>query len=182
MKKQIVFSSLVMVCLAAATHADKPNIVILFADDMGYSDIGCYGSEIRTPNLDALAANGLRFSQFYNTGRCCPSRASIMTGLYSHQAGVGHMTRDEQRPGYRGQLGFDTVTIPEVLRTAGYRTMMTGKWHLGWANNNSPDTRGFDRFYGTRGYIDSYFTTIRRTEVYLDDKRILDKWEGTIRY
>ena len=159
--------------LPAVSPAAKPNIVILFADDMGYSDIGCYGSEIRTPNLDALATNGLRFSQFYNTGRCCPSRAAIMTGLYSHQAGVGHMTRDEKRPGYRGQLGFDTVTIPEVLRTAGYRTMMTGKWHLGWDDNNNPNTRGFDRFYGTRGYIDSYFTTIRRTEVYLDDKMVI---------
>ncbi|MFT5131414.1 MAG: arylsulfatase A-like enzyme [Rhodothermales bacterium] len=170
----------VAVSLTAVALAGKPNIVILFADDMGYSDIGCYGSEIRTPNLDALAANGLRFSQFYNTGRCCPSRASIMTGLYSHQAGVGHMTRDEKRPGYRGQLGFDTVTIPEVLRTAGYRTMMSGKWHLGWADNNNPNTRGFDRFYGTRGYIDSYFTTIRRTEMYLDDKMVIPVTEKPV--
>jgi arylsulfatase len=180
--KASIYILLGLAMIAGRAYAAKPNIVILFADDMGYSDIGCYGSEIRTPNLDALAANGLRFSRFYNTGRCCPSRASIMTGVYSHQAGVGGMARDEKRPGYRGQLGFDTVTIPEVLRTAGYRTMMSGKWHLGWGDNNNPNTRGFDRFYGTRGYIDSYFSTIRRTEMYLDDKMVIPVTEKPVNH
>src|SRR5262245_12667472 len=82
--------------------ADKPNIVIILTDDMGYSDLGCYGGEIRTPNLDALAAGGLRFTQFYNTARCCPTRASLLTGLYPHQAGVGHMMEDKGKDGYTG--------------------------------------------------------------------------------
>src|SRR5210317_1031873 len=82
----------------------KPNIIVIMCDDMGYSDIGCYGSEIETPNLDKLAANGLRFTQFYNTARCCPTRASLLTGLYSHQAGIGHMTGDYGVPGYIGRL------------------------------------------------------------------------------
>jgi len=160
----------------------KPNIVILFADDMGYSDIGCYGSEIQTPNLDQLAANGLRLSHFYNTGRCCPSRASILTGLYPHQANIGHMAGDTGVKGYRDFLSFNSVTIAEVLKTAGYRTMMTGKWHLGWRDEGAPPARGFDRFYGTRGYIDSYYTVIRRTEMYLDNKMVLPITETPINH
>src|ERR1700742_1331982 len=78
----------------------RPNIIVIMVDDMGFSDLGCYGSEIPTPTLDKLAATGLRFTQFYNTGRCCPSRASILTGLYPHEAGVGHMTDDDGVPGY----------------------------------------------------------------------------------
>ena len=133
---------------AAAGSQDKPNIVIVMVDDMGFSDIGCYGSEIKTPHLDALAANGLRFTQFYNTGRCCPTRASLLTGLYSHQAGVGHMTGDYNKPGYLGHLADRCVTIAEVLKPAGYRTLMTGKWHVGAAPGQRPPDRGFDRFYG----------------------------------
>jgi arylsulfatase len=97
---------------------------------MGFSDLGCYGGEISTPNLDRLAANGLRFTQFYNAARCCPTRASLLTGLYPHQAGVGHMTADHARPGYRGELNQNCVTIAEALRPAGYRTYALGKWHL----------------------------------------------------
>ena len=133
---------------AGAPDAKKPNIVIVMVDDMGFSDIGCYGSEIATPHLDALAAGGLRFSQFYNTGRCCPTRASLLTGLYPHQAGVGHMTGNYNKPGYIGRLADRCVTIAEVLKTAGYRTMMTGKWHVGAAEGQRPPDRGFDRFYG----------------------------------
>ncbi|MCX6894954.1 MAG: sulfatase-like hydrolase/transferase [Verrucomicrobia bacterium] len=113
---------------AAAPAATKPNILIILVDDMGFSDLGCYGSEISTPNLDALAADGLRFTQFYNGARCCPTRASLLTGLYAHQTGVGHMVQDKGQPGYRGRLNDSCVTIAEVLRGAGYFTAMSGKW------------------------------------------------------
>ena len=171
-----------LLAVTSSFASSKPNIIILFADDLGYSDIGCYGSEIQTPNLDHLATNGLRFSHFYNTGRCCPSRASILTGLYPHQANIGHMAGDTGVEGYRDFLSFNAVTIPEVLKTAGYRTLMSGKWHLGWRDEGSPPARGFDRFYGTRGYIDSYYTVIRRTEIYLDDKMILPITEKPVNH
>ena len=125
------------------------------ADDMGYSDINCYGGEIDTPVLNSLAESGLRFTQFYNACRCCPTRASLMTGLYMHQAGIGHMMRDLGQPGYRGDLNKRCVTIAEVLRPAGYATYMTGKWHVTKETRpdgpkfNWPCQRGFDRFYGT---------------------------------
>src|SRR2546421_1915600 len=142
--------------VALAVEAKKPNIAVILVDDMGFSDIGCYGSEIPTPNLDKLAANGLRFTQFYNTGRCCPTRAALLTGLYSHQAGVGHMTNDRKQPGYMGDLNNQCVTIPEVLREAGYRTVMAGKWHVTKfvqptneaLKANWPLQRGFDHYFG----------------------------------
>src|SRR5688572_21382200 len=104
----------------------KPNIVVILADDLGYSDIGCYGGEIKTPNLDKLAKNGLRFTNFFNTARCCPSRAALLTGLYPHQAGVGHMTDNLKLPGYQGELNRHCATIAEVLRLFGYRNYMVG--------------------------------------------------------
>jgi arylsulfatase A-like enzyme len=133
--------------------APRPNIIVILADDLGYSDLGCYGAEIATPNLDQLAAKGIRFTQFYNAGRCCPSRASLLTGLHPHQAGVGCMidgyaktVRDQlNSPAYRDHLSTSSVTIAEVLRTAGYRTLMTGKWHLGYRPTEWPVRRGFDR-------------------------------------
>ncbi len=151
----------------------RPNVVVLFADDMGFSDVGCFGSEITTPNIDRLAAGGLRYSHFYNTGRCCPSRAAILTGLYPHQADIGHMLADLEVRGYRDRLSHQAVTIAEVLGLAGYHTIMTGKWHLGWRDEGSPTARGFQHFYGTRGYVDSYFTIVPRTEVYLNDRMVL---------
>lgn len=125
----------------------QPNIVVILADDMGYSDLGCYGSEIPTPNLDKLAQNGVRFTQFYNTARCCPSRATLLTGLYSHQAGVGHMMNDQgpDHEAYRGQLNNKSVTIGEALKSAGYFTAMSGKWHVSFDFNVNPANRGFDR-------------------------------------
>ena len=135
--------------------AEKPNIILILSDDLGYSDLGCYGGEIETPNLDALAKDGLRFARFYNAGRCCPTRASLLTGVYPHQAGVGHMTYDAGEPGYRGDLNPNTATMAQALKTAGYRTGMFGKWHLTpntkphMDRSNWPRQRGFDRFYGT---------------------------------
>lgn len=138
-----------------AQTAPKPNIIVIMSDDMGYSDVGCYGSEIETPSLDRLAANGLRYTRFYNTSRCCPTRASLLTGLYAHQAGIGQMTSDGGQPGYRGDLSRNAVTLAEALKPSGYRTYMSGKWHVTTQLNpdgdkkNWPMQRGFDRFYGT---------------------------------
>ncbi|WP_145363078.1 arylsulfatase [Stratiformator vulcanicus] len=138
-----------------ANQPTRPNIILIMADDMGYSDIGCYGGEIETPNLDRLAAGGVRFTQFYNTARCCPTRASLLTGLYQHQAGIGHMQNDLGYDGYRGDLNDRCVTIAEVLRESGYGTYMAGKWHVtkhigpDCPRHNWPRQRGFDRFYGT---------------------------------
>ena len=132
----------------------NPNIILILNDDMGYSDLGCYGGEARTPNLDKLASGGLRFTQLYNTARCCPSRASLLTGLHPHQTGVGHMMGDDDLDGYRGDLNNRCVTIAEVLKSVGYGTYMSGKWHISRHTNPDgpkhswPCQRGFDRFYG----------------------------------
>lgn len=131
----------------------RPNIVLILNDDMGYSDIGCYGGEIQTPNLDRLAANGLRFTQFYNTARCSPSRASLLTGLHPHQTGVGVLTYDMGPEGYAGNLGKNCVTIPQALKASQYKTYMSGKWHVASSLTKPTDTwplqRGFDEFFGT---------------------------------
>lgn len=155
-----------MVCgvsLLAQEPAPRPNIVVILTDDMGFSDLGCYGGEIATPHLDRLAANGLRFTQFYNTARCCPTRASLLTGLYPHQAGVGHMMDDRGRPGYTGNLHRSCRTIAELLKPAGYRSYAVGKWHVTrhtapeGPKFNWPLSRGFDRFYGTIHGAGSYY-------------------------
>ncbi len=146
-----------VVCGSHAAEPVKPNIIVIMSDDMGFSDLGCYGGEIATPNLDALATGGLRFTQFYNMARCCPTRASLLTGLYPHQAGVGHMMEEKgaAHPGYRGNLNASCRTIAEVLRPAGYRTYAVGKWHVtrfatkDGPKDNWPLSRGFDRYYGT---------------------------------
>jgi len=131
----------------------KPNVVLILNDDMGFSDIGCYGGEVDTPHLDRLAANGLRFSQFYNTARCSPSRASMLTGLHPHQTGVGILTYDSGPEGYAGNLNQRCVTIAQALKTNGYRTYMSGKWHVASSLTKPTDTwplqRGFDEFFGT---------------------------------
>lgn len=135
----------------------RPNIILIMGDDMGYSDIGCFGGEINTPNLDQLASDGLRFTQFYNTARCCPTRASLLTGLYPQQAGIGHMVNDRGTPAFRGDLSHNAVTIAEVLKSAGYATYMSGKWHVtpykvqeidNPDKSNWPRQRGFDKFFG----------------------------------
>lgn len=135
----------------AATKS--PNILLILNDDMGFSDIGCYGGEIETPNLDQLARNGLRYSQFYNTARCSPSRASLLTGLHPHQTGIGILTYSNGPEGYAGNLNKRCVTIAEVLKQKDYKTYLSGKWHI--ASNLTQPTdawplqRGFDYFYGT---------------------------------
>jgi len=142
------------------TH-EQPNIVLIFNDDMGYSDLGCYGGEPQTPNLDRLADEGVRFTQFFNTARCCPSRASLLTGLHPHQAGVGHMVSDDGLPGYRGDLSQATATIAEVLKEAGYATYLSGKWHITHRvdapNESWPCQRGFDHFFGFMMGAADYF-------------------------
>lgn len=135
--------------------AEQPNIILILADDLGVSDLGCYGGEIDTPNIDALAAGGVRFTQFYNSARCCPSRASLMTGLYPSQAGIGDFTTTKpspnRGPGYLGRLSNRCATLAEVLKPAGYGCYYVGKWHM--HERTGPILRGFDEFYGfTRGH------------------------------
>ncbi len=129
---------------------NKPNIILILADDLGYSDLGCYGGEMNTLNIDSLAAGGVRFTQLYNSARCCPSRASLMTGLYPTQAGIGDFTTRNpsptRGPGYLGRLNDKCATIAEVLKPAGYANYYVGKWHL--HPETGPIKRGFDEFYG----------------------------------
>ena len=149
--------------VGVAAEAARPNMIVILVDDMGFSDIGCYGGEIDTPNLDRLAAGGLRFTQFYNAGRCCPTRASLLTGRHPHQVGIGHMTEPPQQPlgftgAYQGYLNDNCVTVPQVLRGAGYHTLMSGKWHVGIHRRSGwPLQRGFDRYYGCLSGACNYF-------------------------
>lgn len=169
------------VCCSSQTskqQIDRPNVVLILADDMGYSDLGCYGSEISTPNLDGLADGGIRFTRFYNGARCCPTRASLLTGLYAHQTGVGGMVKYEQSPQpdpFQGYLNNECVTLGEVLGQAGYRTMMSGKWHVGEFRDQWPLQRGFRRYYGLISGAMNYFNIEKgkpnATRVFLDGNR-----------
>ncbi|WP_421918905.1 arylsulfatase [Marinifilum sp.] len=144
---------------SAKIKSDQPNIIVILVDDMGYSDLGCTGSEIETPNLDAMAKNGVLFTNCYNTSRCCPSRASLLTGQYQWDAGIGHMdyTRSNE-PEYQGYLNKECATIAELLKLEGYQTFMSGKWHVGHKKREMwPDYRGFDQFYGTPSGGGIYF-------------------------
>lgn len=173
MKTLVSFAALSVLFMIAdsAPAAERPNILLILADDLGYSDIGCYGGEIATPNLDRLAAQGLQFRQFYNNARCCPSRAALLTGVYSQQAGVGWMGPDWKLRGYRGRLVEEVVTIPEVLRASGYHTFMAGKWHLSKQNTDyGPSGRGFKRFYGIMDGMANFF----RPEGLQEDGQFID--------
>lgn len=146
------------------TEKQKPNVILILADDLGYSDLSCYGGEISTPNIDALANSGIRFSQFYNAARCCPTRASLLTGLYPHQAGIGGMVNSGKKVAegpYQGYLSKNSVTIAEVLKDAGYYTVMSGKWHVGEERPNWPTDRGFENFYGLVSGAANYFDITR---------------------
>lgn len=172
--------------VSAQTTAEKPNIILIMVDDMGYSDIGCFGGEIPTPNIDQLAENGIRYTHFYNVGRSCPTRASLMTGLYPHQAGIGGMSEDpydktkrdrsphdRQLPGYRGFLNRNSVTLAEVMKDAGYHTYMVGKWHLSMDGMEKwPLQRGFDRFYGILAGATSYFAPQGGRGLTLDNSQL----------
>ncbi len=166
----IVLPLACLVCISLNAWADKherPNIIVIMCDDMGYSDIGCYGGEVMTPSLDSLAKGGMRFRQFYNTARCCPSRASLLTGLYPHQAGIGGMvTNTVGKEGYEGFLTDRGVTVAEVLKDSGYRTRMVGKWHVSPHDKNTnkggqpqswPLQRGFEKYYGTLAGSGSFY-------------------------
>jgi arylsulfatase A-like enzyme len=164
MKKiQLFIFSLLIYQLVIAQQ--KPNIVLIMADDMGYSDISCFGSEIPTPNLDRLAGKGIRFTQFYNGARCCPTRASLLTGLFPHQTGIGQMSEEPNdtasfhwgTQGYQGYLNKNCVTLAEVLSEDGYHTYMSGKWHLGMHGEEKwPLQRGFEKYYGILAGATSY--------------------------
>jgi arylsulfatase len=139
----------------------RPNIIVVLADDLGYSDIGCFGGEIDTPNLDRLAAGGIRSTSFYNTARCSPSRASLLTGRHPHETGIGILTEDERPWGYSGDLSAEFPTIAERLKEAGYATCLSGKWHVSSSmtapSDSWPTRRGFDEFYGIVGGAGDYF-------------------------
>jgi arylsulfatase A-like enzyme len=155
-------------CAVPATAAERPDIILIMVDDMGYSDLACYGGEIATPNIDALARQGIRFSQFYNSARCCPTRASLLTGLHPHQAGIGHMTAEPPGgghttgpPAYQGHLNQHCVTLADIAKSAGYATFMTGKWHLAGSDQADwPLQRGFDRYWGCINGAANHFTPV----------------------
>ncbi|MGB0655750.1 MAG: sulfatase-like hydrolase/transferase [Pirellulales bacterium] len=155
-----------------AIAQEQPNIIVILADDLGYSDLGCFGGEITTPTLDSLAKNGLRCTQMYSTARCCPSRASLLTGLYQHQAGVGHMVYRDWGEGYQGSLNEKCLTLGESLKSAGYATFVSGKWHVAAHNDppahSLPENRGFDRSTVVRTHIDSYWKVLAGCDIYRD--------------
>lgn len=163
----------------------RPNVLLILNDDMGFSDVGCYGGEIDTPNIDKLAEKGVRFTHFYNTARCAPSRASLMTGLHPHQTGIGILTYDDGPEGYEGNLNNKCVTIAEVLKDQGYKTYLAGKWHLARettkVNETWPTRRGFDRFFGTITGSGSYFEphTLTRQEEGIDPETLPDDFYYT---
>ena len=155
-----VCGAVLSVSVALGVEAtERPNIVLILADDLGYSDLGCFGSEIETPRLDQLSTQGIRMTQLYNAARCCSTRASLLTGLYPHQAGVGAMSVDNQKPGYRGFLTDRAVCVASLLKQTGYQTFMTGKWHLRGKGNQEciPTNHGFDEFFGHFKAYASYY-------------------------
>lgn len=171
--KQIVITCFLL-CITAISNAQQkqPNVIVILADDMGFSDIGCYGGEIPTPNLDALAKNGIRLTQFYQGARCCPTRASLLTGLYAHEAGVGFMTEAlHQNTSYQGFINRNSVTLGEAMQQAGYFTIMAGKWHVGHKEDQRPYARGFMRSINAAagGF---YFSEDEKVKLFLNGKPV----------
>ncbi|MDR2145411.1 MAG: arylsulfatase [Tannerella sp.] len=177
--------------LQAQQNADKPNIVLILLDDVGYSDFGCYGSEIETPNIDRLAENGIRLRHFYNQARSAPTRASLLTGLYPHQVGNGALGKVPGYDAYQGYPNEENAFIPEVLKSAGYFSVMTGKWHLGYYQGVTPIKRGFDRslnapvggfYFSTdvrpkRAQSNTLFLNDEKMD--FDDPRLPENWYST---
>ena len=182
LKPMLVIAAVVAIPSAqshiARATPPRPNIVIILVDDMGFSDVGCYGGEIETPNIDRLAEQGLRFTQFYNAGRCCPTRASLLTGRHPHQVGIGHMTEPPERPlgfegAYQGYLNANNTTIAQLLKTVGYHTLMAGKWHVGLHQQNTwPLQRGFERYYGCLSGAINYFKPSQTRGITLDNQQV----------
>jgi len=174
-----LLATLIAGCAASnlpAANTPRPNILLILADDLGYSDPGCFGGEIETPNIDRLAADGVRFTQLYNNARCCPSRAALMTGRHPHKVGLGNMTGGQPRPGfpgYAGRIAPEVTFMPKVLGEAGYTTLMCGKWHLGQPN---PVDRGFDEFFGMQHGFDSFWDASKYTR--LPQGRPMRKYEN----
>ncbi len=194
MKQRISFPALLFAVLlvagglhdtALAQQADRPNIVIILADDMGYADMGSFGSEIPTPNLDALAQEGVRFTQFYTHATCSPTRSMLLSGVDNHLNGLGNMsemTAPNQKgvPGYEGTLNHQVATLPELLKSAGYQTYMVGKWHMGKQPDKIPRARGFDRDFalldGGGSYWDMTNLTARTpNSLFTEEGRYLKK-------
>jgi arylsulfatase len=167
---------------SGTTSGRRPDVVLILADDMGFSDIASYGGEVHTPALDRLAEGGVRMTQFYNTARCSPSRASLLTGLHPHQVGIGILNFDDTPDGYPGNLAEDCATVAEVLKDAGYATYLSGKWHLAVDMENPndawPTRRGFDRFFGTLEGAGSFYQprTLVRDEQNIEDEAAADGW------
>jgi len=155
----LLVSTCITTSITAQQKRETPNIIVILADDLGYSDLGCYGSEIQTPNIDMLASQGLRMTHMYNCSRSCPSRAALLTGLYPHKAGIGAMTdwTIDNTQGYKGYLTKHSVTIAQALKQNDYNTYISGKWHVGDNPENFPLQRGFDRFFGIVIGACSYF-------------------------
>lgn len=192
MKTKVVLASTMAVLtaqLAFSQNKSKPNFVVILLDDMGFADLSCYGGPVPTPNIDKLAERGVRMSQMYNCARSCPTRASLLTGLYPQQAGIGHMTEDiSAKAGsnsYQGYLNNNCVTIAEVMSANGYYTAMTGKWHVGQGKGVTPFRRGFSHaLHSAAGGF--YFYDDPKSVVFLDDKkidnndpRLPEKWYST---
>lgn len=170
--------------LSSPENVERPDVIVILVDDMGFSDFGCTGSEIRTPNIDSIATNGRMLTSMYNSARCCPTRASLLTGMYPHNAGVGQMGANLGTPAYQGFLRDDVMTIAEIMQLNGYRTLMSGKWHVAgdlWATrvdswrigaegHPTPRQRGFDRFYGIVDGVSSFFSPhyMMRDDVRID--------------
>lgn len=177
MKKELkilFFFCVLGVCSLNLMAQQRPNIVIILTDDMGFSDVGCFGGEIPTPNIDQLAKNGIRLNNFYNAARCCPTRASLLTGLYPHQAGMGFMATDRYKdiPAYQGYLNDNCITIGEAMSTSGYFTIMTGKWHVGQKDDGgvTPWNRGFDRSFNT--IAGNFYYNDAIAKLYLNGRRV----------
>ena len=181
--KYFLLLMLFLLGACGSKHISTPNVIIILADDLGFSDLGCTGAEIHTPNLDSLAADGVLFTNCYNTSRCCPTRASLLTGRYQHQVGFGHMDADLGVPAYQGRFLHGVTILPERLKDHGYRTVMLGKWHLGHEHDHAPLARGFDRMYGIPkgGGVYFYPCVGRDRQIFLNDQQVFpdSNWYST---